>query len=71
MAKEPIKDFYNRIIGWIETKPNGDKVGYDFYNRIVGFYNKRLNVTQDFYRRIVARGDALVGLIMQSETGKR
>ena len=26
--KEPIKDFYNVIKGWVETKPNGDKVYY-------------------------------------------
>lgn len=69
--KTPIKDFYNRIIGWIEEKPNGDKIGYDFYNRIVGFYNKRLNITQDFYKRIVARGDALTGLIFQANSQGR
>ena len=28
--KEPIKDFYNVIKGWVETKPNGDKVYYNF-----------------------------------------
>ena len=33
---EPVKDFYNRIIGYIETRPNGDQTGYDFYRRIVG-----------------------------------
>ena len=27
--KEPIKDFYNVIKGWVETKPNGDKVYYN------------------------------------------
>ena len=62
--KQPIKDFYNRIIGYIEEKPNGDKVAYDFYHRILGYYIKDRNVTQDFYRRIVARGDALNGLIL-------
>lgn len=64
--KTPIKDFYKRIIGWVETKPNGDKIGYDFYHRIVGFYNKNLDATQDFYRRIVSRGDTLTGLIYQA-----
>ena len=32
--KEPIKDFYNVIKGWVETKPNGDKVYYNFKNFI-------------------------------------
>jgi hypothetical protein len=70
-GKEPIKDFYGRIQGWVETKPNGDKIGYDFYNRIVGFYTKSLNITQDFYRRIVAKGDALVSLIMEAERARK
>ena len=64
-GKTPIKDFYNRIVGWVEEKPNGNKIGYDFYNRIVGYYDKRLNITQDFYHRKVANGDALVALIFQ------
>lgn len=69
--KEPIKDFYNRIIGYIETKPNGDKIGYDFYNRIVGYYRSNQNITQDYYRRIIARGDALTGLIFSTGREKK
>ena len=66
--KETLKDFYNRIIGYIETDSvTGDKVGRDFYNRIVGRYDKKLNVTRDFYNRIVSQGDTLASLIMQSE----
>lgn len=64
---EPIKDFYNRIIGYVDTKPNGDQTGYDFYKRIVGYYDKRANVTRDFYKRIVGKGNMLTGLIMQAE----
>lgn len=68
--REPIKDFYNRIIGYVETKPNGDKIGYDFYLRIVGYYEKNSNVTKDFYRRIVGRGDMLASLIVSASGGK-
>lgn len=68
--REPIKDFYNRIIGYIETKPNGDKIGYDFYLRIVGYYDKNSNVTKDFYRRIVGRGDMLSSLIISANGNK-
>lgn len=68
MRKEAIRDFYGRIIGWVETdERTGDKIGRDFYQRIVGFYDKKLNVTRDFYKRIVARGDALTGLILEEE----
>lgn len=68
---EPIKDFYNRIIGYVDTKPNGDQTGYDFYKRIVGYYDKRANVTRDFYKRIVGRGNMLTGLIIQAEVANK
>lgn len=68
IQKETLKDFYNRIIGYIETDSvTGDKVGRDFYNRIVGRYDKKLNVTRDFYNRIISQGDTLASLIIQSE----
>lgn len=68
IQKEILKDFYNRIIGYIETdSTTGDKVGRDFYNRIVGRYDKKLNVTRDFYNRIISQGDTLASLIIQSE----
>jgi hypothetical protein len=57
MAKETIRDFYGKIIGYIETKPNGDKVVRDFYNKILGYYYASRNVTTDFYNKIIARGD--------------
>ena len=67
MNTEVIKDFYNRIIGYIETDNYGNKVGKDFYRRIVGYYDKKLNITKDFYNRIVGRGDMLSSLIVQAE----
>ena len=54
MAEQIIKDSYFRILGYIETKPNGDKIGKDSYRRIVGYYEAKTNVTKDFYQRIVA-----------------
>lgn len=62
--KKPVKDFYNRIIGYIDEKPNGDQVGYDYYHRIVGYYEKRTNLTRDFYRRIVGKGGNLLSSLI-------
>lgn len=62
MSRIPIKDFYNRILGYIEEKPNGD-----FYNRILGTYYKSQNVTKDFYNRIIARGDVTSGLVYNAK----
>ena len=68
MNKEYVRDFYNRIIGSIETDTiTGNKIARDFYNRIVGTYDKKNNVTRDFYNRIVAKGDALTVLIWENE----
>lgn len=61
--EEIIKDYYNWIIGYIETKPNGDKIAKDFNRRILGWYDKANNVTKDFSLRIVAHGDVTSGLI--------
>ncbi len=63
-TKEAIRDFYNRIIGYVITNTvTGDKIVTDFYNRRLGYYDAKQNVTRDFYNRIVARGDSSVGLI--------
>lgn len=65
MAKnvQTIKDFNGRIVGYIETDAQDNKIVKDFYGVILGRYNKRANVTRDFYGRIVARGDASSSLI--------
>lgn len=68
---QTIKDFYNRIIGYIETDDiSGDKVAKDFYRRIVGYYDKRTDTTKDFYKRIVSKGDILSALIIAENNKK-
>lgn len=57
MNEQKIQDWTGRIIGWIETKPDGSKVIRDFYRRIVGRYNARTDYTEDFYGRKIAKGD--------------
>ena len=58
-----IRDYSGKILGKIQTQPNGDKVVRDFYGKILGYYRKSQNVTTDFYGKIVARGDASGSLI--------
>ncbi len=65
--EETIREYSGLIVGYIETKSNGDKVGYDFGRRIVGYYDAGQKVTTDFYRRIVARGDILSALVWNSK----
>ena len=64
-TKETIREFSGRIIGEIETKPNGDKIVRDFYGRILGQYRAQLNITTDFYGKTIATGDASAMLLKQ------
>lgn len=63
MAKEAIKDWQGKILGWVETESNGNKILRDFPGRILGKYNRSLNITQDFYGRKVGNGDILLTLL--------
>lgn len=57
MNEEVIKDWRGKIIGYIQTDSKGNKIIRDFYRKILGRYDKTLNVTKDFYGRLVAKGD--------------
>jgi hypothetical protein len=69
MARTPIKNFYGRTIGYIEELPNGDQIIKDFYMKTLGRYDKRLNVTKNFYGRTVAQGNQL-SMLLSSEMFK-
>ncbi len=64
METQTIRDFSGKIIGYIEIAPNGDKTVRDFYRVIKGYYIASQDVTTDFYRRIIARGDA-TGMLLK------
>lgn len=64
IVRDPIRDFGNRILGYIETDSITKKqTGKDFYNRIVGTYDPITNKTRDFYNVVVASGNILASLI--------
>ena len=65
METQVIRDFYNRIIGYIETDRYGNKIVKDFYKRILGRYDAKHRITRDFYNRIVGKGDLTTMLLNQ------
>ncbi len=65
--KITITDFYGRILGYVETKSNGDRVATSFYGKILGFYRKDQDKTTDFYGRILGGGDLTSALIYQNK----
>ncbi len=62
-TETPLRDFYNRIIGYIIEDEDGNKTILDFYRRKLGTYNKASNLTRDFYNKIIGRGDLSAMLI--------
>ncbi len=66
MAKEYIKDFYGKVIGYLETQ--GTKTtARDFYGKVLGSYDSRDNFTRDFYGKVVSRGNTVVGLLYKNQ----
>lgn len=67
MQRITLKDWRGKMIGFVDVEPNGDKMLRDFRLRILGYYNAKLDVTQDYYRRTVARGDVLTTLLNNND----
>lgn len=66
MAKEYIKDFYGKVIGYLETQ--GTKtIARDFYGKVLGSYDSKDNFTRDFYGKVVSRGNTVVGLLYKNQ----
>lgn len=63
ISKEPIREFNGKIIGFIETDKDGNQQVRNFLGNIVGSYDKKFNVTRDFYGKIVTQGNTVIGLL--------
>lgn len=63
MSTQTLKDSKYRIIGYIETRPDGTQVGKDEKYRVKGYYDPKTNKTKDANYRIVGEGNLLASLI--------
>ena len=69
--RDAIKDFYKKIIGYVDTDTvTGAKTVRTFGMKIVGYYDPKTNITRDFYKRIVGQGD-LTMMLLQQENAKK
>ena len=67
VTEEKITDFYGHILGYITTdSATGNKTAYNFYRKILGRYDKKANVTRDFYGKIVSKGDTTQALVINN-----
>lgn len=66
--EEIIRDFPSlRILGYVRTQANGDKIAFNFQKRILGYYRAKYDHTTDWQGRILSKGDTVVGLIYQNK----
>lgn len=65
--REKIIDKNFRILGYVETKSNGDKVVTTTSGKILGYYRKSINCTTNISGTILARCDAAVCLLFECE----
>jgi hypothetical protein len=71
--EEYIRDFQTRkIIGILRTLKNGDVEAREFDSRkILGYYRKGVDTTTDFYGRMIAKGNCVVGFIYDAHNKKK
>jgi len=60
MDTETIRDRNNLIIGFIETRPNGDAVARKFSGPIVGTYTAHNRQVNEFAGRCIGYGKGLL-----------
>lgn len=65
MTEQYIREYpTNKILGIIETAPNGDQTARDYTTRkILGYYRAQFNQTTDFIGNVIATGNCVVALI--------
>jgi YD repeat-containing protein len=67
MAKEVIKDHTGKLLGSIDTNPNGYERGYDSQGQMLGSFDPQTNTTKTATGTLLANGNALAGLIFKRQ----
>lgn len=69
MAKdEYIRAFDGHILGIITTESNGDQTAREFPSRrVLGYYRAKYDHTTDFFGKVIAKGNAVAGLIYNKQ----
>jgi hypothetical protein len=67
MGRRAIKDRNFRVLGYIETTPDGRQKALNANFRTLGYYDPRRDVTTDPNFRIIARGNVLSALVYDAD----
>jgi hypothetical protein len=67
MSHKAIRDRNFRILGHIETTPDGQERALDSRVKTLGHYDPRRNITTDANFRTIARGNVLSALVYDAD----
>lgn len=65
MRTDTLKDAQSRIIGYIETDPNGRQTAKTARHITVGYYDPRTNWTVNRHNCRVSSGNTLAALLLE------
>ena len=63
MNRTALKDSHYRVIGYIDTAPDGKQTARDARYHVVGHYDPARDVTKDAQYRVIGHGNLLATLI--------
>lgn len=63
MSRVPIKDRYQRTLGYIITENSGRQKALDASQRTLGYYYPGRDVTKDASQRTIVHGNVLASLV--------
>jgi len=67
MARESVKDWMGRILGWVDTNSDGNQIAYNFGLRVLAKYDAQRNITTDFAGRKLSEGNTAIAYIMSNK----
>ena len=67
--RKGIKDFYGRVLGYVDYDYRGDGTATNFYGQVLGKYRSSDDRTVDFYGKVLYQGDCLSALVVLASKG--
>ena len=63
MARESVKDWTGKVLGWVDTDSSGNQIVYNFGLRVLAKYDAQKNITTDFAGRKLSEGNTAISHI--------
>ena len=66
MAREAVKDWTGKVLGWVDTDSRGNQTVYNFGMRVLAKYDAQNDRTTDFAGKVLSRGNTAVAYIYKN-----